>query len=317
MTPNTALLVTTSYDDAATLVETQVKKAGMETFRLNTDRFPTEVKINFNPLGEITFSCDQQTITDSQIYSVWYRRHATPTWPENIEPGHREFCERECRAFLSGVLSSLTTERWLSAPTAIHKAEQKPYQLAIAKQVGFQIPETFITNDPTKVWAFAENRYLIAKAVRSGYIATPEGNQAIFTSEVGPQDLQNLDGLSLSPVIFQEKIRKQSDIRITVIGSESFAAEILSQENPSSETDWRATDDPELKHRIHRLPDKIESYCQEIVARLGIQYGAIDLALTPEGNYVFFEVNPNGQWLWLERQLDFPIAERIARWLTN
>ena len=317
MTPNTVLLVTTSYDDAATLVETQVEKAGMETFRLNTDRFPTEVKVSFNPQGEITFSYDQKTVADSQIYSVRYRRHATPTWPEQIEAGPREFCERECRAFLNGVLSSLTTERWLSSPTAIHKAEQKPYQLTIAEQVGFRIPDTIITNDPNQVSAFAESRDLIAKAVRSGYIATPEGNQAIFTSEVDPQDLQHLDRLALGPIIFQEKIRKQSDIRVTVIGSEAFAAEILSQENPSSETDWRATDDPDLKHRIHRLPDQIESYCQEIVARLGIQYGAIDLALTPEGSYVFFEVNPNGQWLWLERQLDFPIAERIARWLTN
>lgn len=317
MTPNTVLLVTTSYDDAAALVETEIKKAGMEAFRLNTDRFPTEAKVSFSPHGEVVFSYDQKTVADSQIYSVWYRRHATPTWPAQIEAGHREFCERECRAFLSGVLSSLTTERWLSAPTAIHKAEQKPYQLAIAQKVGFQIPETLVTNDPSKVPAFAENRNLIAKAVRSGYIATSEGNQAIFTSEVDRLDLQNLDGLALAPVIFQEKITKQSDIRVTMIGSEAFAAEILSQENPSSETDWRATDDPDLKHRIHRLPDKIDASCKEILARLGLQYGAIDLALTPEGNYVFFEVNPNGQWLWLERQLDFPIAERIARWLTN
>ena len=60
--------------------------------------------------------------------------------------------------------------------------------------------------------------------------------------------------MALAPVTFQENVEKSSDIRVTVVGDEVFAAEILSQGRESSKVDWRATDDPDLEHRMHELP---------------------------------------------------------------
>ena len=317
MTADTVLLVTASYDTAPEYVGPALERRGVPFFRLDTDRFPSEVRGCFNPHGDIVFSDGERRISGKDIKSVWYRRNVAPNLPENLHSGTRAFCERETRAFLEGVLFALPTQRWLSPPQAIWYAEHKPYQLAVAARLGFVLPNTVVTNDQGAAWDFAQGRCLVGKAVNSGYIAGPEGNQAIFTSALDAGDLEDLGGLALAPVTFQEKVEKSSDIRVTVVGDEVFAAEILSQGRESSRVDWRATDDPNLEHRIHDLPPTLAHRCRRLVSHLGLSFGAIDFALDSSGKYVFFEINPNGEWLWLEDRLGFPISDSIATWLSE
>ena len=316
MTADTVLLVTASYDAAPEYVGVALKRCGVPFFRLDTDRFPSEVRASFDPQGDITISDGERSISGKDVKSVWYRRNVAPNLPEGLDPGTREFCERETRAFLEGTLAALPTQRWLSSPQAIWHAEHKPYQLAVAAQLGFTLPHTIVTNDQKAAWDFAQGRQLVVKAVNSGYITGSEGNQAIFTSALDTGDLEDLSGLALAPVTFQEEVEKSSDIRVTVVGDEVFAAEILSQGRESSKVDWRATDDPNLKHRTHDLPKTLAHCCRRLVSHLGLSFGAIDFALKPGGIYVFFEINPNGEWLWLEDRLGLPISDRIAAWLS-
>ncbi|MCG3776438.1 MAG: hypothetical protein JW395_3297 [Nitrospira sp.] len=187
----------------------------------------------------------------------------------------------------------------------------------MAARLGFRVPPTIISNQPSRVREFANGRQVVAKAVSSGYVQAPEGNRAIFTSVVPDTDFEDLDGLRLAPVIFQELIPKSRDIRVTVVGQQVFAAEILSQERASSRIDWRATDDPNLEHRPHVLPESVGAACIYLVRELGLRFGAIDLALTTAGDYVFFEINPNGEWAWIEDQCGYPIAHTIALFLAK
>ena len=316
MTAETVLIVTASYDEAPKYVADKLDQLEVPYFRLDTDRFPREIDISFSPSQGVTISDGGRTVSGDEIKSVWYRRNVAPYLQDDLDSHVREFCTRESREFLDGVLSSLSTRRWLSDPSAIRKAERKLYQLTVAHQLGFTVPDTTVTNEQRSARQFAQGRHLIAKAISSGYVTRPSGNWAIFTSAVAPEDLGDLDGLSLAPVTFQEMVEKKSDIRVTVVGGEVFAAEILSQDDMSSRVDWRATEDPDIGHRAHQLPQNVVDLCQRLVKQLGLGFGAIDLALTPEGNYVFFEINPNGEWLWLEDRLGFPISDRIAQWLS-
>ncbi len=315
MRPDTVLVVTASYDIAAGYVLEVLRERGSPAFRLNTDEFPSKIKASFVPPSSIRLADGEAILAAESVKSVWYRRHVMPMLPSGVAPGIKDFCEREVDAFLGGVLATLPTDRWMSSPHAIVRAERKPYQLAVASRLGFEIPHTLITNDPFSVADLAGHRQLIAKAISSGYVASPKGNRAIFTSALCPEDLEELEGLALAPVLFQELIDKTSDIRVTVVADEVFAAEILSQESSSSRVDWRATKNPHLPHRVHDLPLSISELCVELVDYLGLVFGAIDLALRADGTYVFFEINPNGEWLWLEDQLGFPISTRIAQWL--
>ena len=316
MTDSSVLIVTASYDEAPVYVERALEFRGTPFFRLDTDRFPSEINASFDPYGGIVFSDGVRSISAKDIKSVWYRRNVPPVLPEALERGTRDFCERETRAFLEGTLLALPTRQWLSFPQSIWCAEHKPYQLAVAAQLGFTIPPTLITNDQKGIPEFVQGRSLVGKAVHSGFLAGSNGNKAIFTSALSTDDFADLSGLTLAPVTFQEKVEKLSDIRVTVIGTEVFAAEILSQAEESSKVDWRATEDPNLEHRRHELPLDVAHACRSLISRLGLNFGAIDLALTGDGDYVFFEINPNGEWLWLEDLLSFPISDRIAEWLS-
>lgn len=315
MIADTVLLITASYDEAAKHVTDHLEKFGVRYFRLDTDRFPTEVKAAFDPYDGLILSDGKDNLHSSQVKSIWYRRNVAPILPDYLDEYEREFCIRECKAFLEGALASIPTNRWLSNPSKIWRAERKIYQLAVARDIGFSIPPTAVTNDETVTRHFVKSKETVAKAVSSGYIDGPTGYSAMFTTTLTPSDLVNLNGLDLAPVTFQEKVQKISDIRVTVIGRDVFAAEILSQSHESSETDWRATEDPEIEHIPYKLPNQLKSQCLELTRRLGLGFGAIDLALTPDEQYRFFEINPNGEWLWLEYQLGFPIAEKIASWL--
>ena len=317
MSTDTVLIVTTSYDDAPEYVGSALESYGVPYFRLDTDRFPTEIRATFDPQGELTICDGAKRIKGSAVKSVWYRRSTVPNLPDGLTPGVREFCERETRAFLEGVLPTLPARRWMSPIQAIWRAERKPYQLHAASQLGFQLPPTLVTNEVLEVQHFAVTRQLIAKAVSAGYVKSPNGNQAIFTTAIADSDLEDLRGLVLAPVTFQELVEKSADIRVTVVAGKVYAAEILSQSRDSSRVDWRATDDPHIAHKPHDLPFELEDLCRSLLEHLGLTFGAIDLALTPDGNYVFFEINPSGEWLWIEDQLGFPISTSIASWLSE
>jgi glutathione synthase/RimK-type ligase-like ATP-grasp enzyme len=118
-------------------------------------------------------------------------------------------------------------------------------------------------------------------------------------------------------VIFQQYVPKRVELRVTVVGRRVFAAEIDSQASRSTRHDWRHYDDPNVQYRIHTLPPEMARACVRLVEALGLSFGAIDLIQTPEGKYVFLEINPNGQWGWIEDLTGLPISDAIADWLAG
>ena len=83
------------------------------------------------------------------------------------------------------------------------------------------------------------------------------------------------------------------------------------------ELEWRFSNWDNDHIFVHTLPSDIAQKCRRLTSELGIDFGAIDMALTNEDSYTFFEINPNGEWLWIQQQLGFPIAESISEWLTT
>ena len=129
-------------------------------------------------------------------------------------------------------------------------------------------------------------------------------------------DLANDDALAVAPVIYQRHLEKRCDIRVTIVGESIYAAVIQSQEAKSAKVDWRLAD-VELAHEVHVLPEKMARACRRLMKALNLNFGAVDLVLTPKDEYYFLEINPNGQWLWLEDKLLFPISDRIVEWLVK
>lgn len=309
-------MVSASYDEAPSYVLPRIQERGWRAFRLDTDRFPTDVRLSLCEDGTFELTDRGRFLSSRAIRSVWYRRHVQPEFPPGTEPRFTEFGTREARAHLTGALLGLGDVKWMSHPAALWAAEKKPYQMHVADSLGFTLPVTRVTNDPEVAQELGAARTLVAKAVSSGYITSGSGYDAIFTSAVRDSDLQDLEGLSLAPVTFQEWIRKRSDIRVTVVGDDVFATEILSQGRESSRIDWRATDTADLPHRRFELPPPEAQRCADLVSRLGLTFGAIDLVLDEDGALKFLEVNPNGEWMWIEDLVGYPVSDSIAGFLT-
>ena len=204
--------------------------------------------------------------------------------------------------------------RQMNSVLATERAKSKYLQLKVAKARGVTIPRTYIGNDIDKICEFVEDcsEGAIAKSL-TWYVGADA--RLSFTHRISERDLRKAPAsVGYSPLIYQELIPKKYELRITCVGSRLFAAKIHSQERRKSKTDWRR-DQFALRYEKTALPAELERGILRIQAGLGLAFGAYDFVLTPEDEYVFLEVNPSGNWLWLENQLHLPISKEIANWL--
>jgi glutathione synthase/RimK-type ligase-like ATP-grasp enzyme len=197
----------------------------------------------------------------------------------------------------------------------LRRAEAKLRQLQLAQRLGLRVPDTLITNDVDEALAFISAREgdVIAKAP-SVVLARALLDKAVlaYTRTIKPRDLAAIGAITHVPVMLQSRIGKRLELRVTVVGERVFAAEIHSQTTRRTRDDWRQYDHAHTPMRAHALPVLVADQCRALVRELGLRYGAIDLILTPEGDYVFLEINPNGQWTWIEDAVGLSITSALC-----
>jgi glutathione synthase/RimK-type ligase-like ATP-grasp enzyme len=161
------------------------------------------------------------------------------------------------------------------------------------------------------------NGNIVSKVTGFGFSRLVDRDFSRYTEAVSKRHMGYAASLQYCPVIFQAYVAKQFELRVTVVGKQVFAAEIHSQLTNHTRYDWRRYDLSRTPHLRHELPPGIQQKCVELVERLELSYGAIDMVLTPEGQYVFLEINPNGQYLWIEEQTGLPISAALCDLLMN
>ena len=199
-------------------------------------------------------------------------------------------------------------------PQVIQRADQKAEQLVLAEQLGFVVPPTLITNSPREALDFL-NRHdgrVISKVLNSSAFSAHLPQLARYTEFVERRDLVSLRRVQRCPVVFQAYVPKRVELRVTLVGTRVFAAEIDSQRSRYSRVDWRHNDLNCTPYRPHQLPAEVQDRCLALLRRFGLRYGAIDLIQRPDGEYVFLELNPNGQFSWIESLTGLPISEALA-----
>jgi glutathione synthase/RimK-type ligase-like ATP-grasp enzyme len=321
------LIVSTKVDIATDHVVLKLRDLGASSYRINTEDFPlfasSSIALGSSHPSSWSWASGSKGADLDGVRSVWFRRHRLPVLPREVATQDAEYCLRESEWFLKGALYSKTSSdrpvKWMSHPAKIQMAESKIYQLSVAQSLGLAVPDTLISNDPQRVRGFFKEKRgeVVAKPLRLGYFDYGDRQTGVFTSQVAPDDLAEDAPLGMAPVIYQELLPKLFDIRVTVVGRRVFAAAIDSQSEPTAVLDWRRTDNEDLPHYAHDLPAQVRDACLNYMEMLGLNFGAIDFVLTPRNEYVFLEVNPNGQWVWIEEKLGFPITEAIATWLLD
>ncbi|MBW4569289.1 MAG: MvdD family ATP-grasp ribosomal peptide maturase [Tolypothrix carrinoi HA7290-LM1] len=322
----TVLIITHSQDnESIPLVMQAIAARGEKAFRFDTDRFPTQVQLNvyYGKQKEQQILVDEDKKLDlSEVSAVWYRRIAiAQRIPNTMDSQLRQASVQESRVTVQGAIASIQGFHLDRLPN-IRLADNKQLQLQVARQLGLDIPRTLITNNPQAVKEFSQEceQGMIAKMLSSFAIYDREGQEhVVFTNPVTDADLDNLDGLNLCPMTFQEKVPKALELRITIVGKRVFTAAVDSQKLQLSRYDWRRQGIALLNAwQPYDLPQDIENKLLQLMAYFNLNYGAIDIILTPDGRHIFLEINPVGEFFWLEHCPGFPISQAIAEvLLTN
>lgn len=307
------LIVSTPRDEHAQAVQIELAKLGARSQLLDISEFPRSLALSMDYSGadhHFIFGCDESGLNLAGCGAIWWRRPQPPQVSSQVtQPTYQAFALNESAEALQGLWYALDAF-WVNDPRRDHVAQRKAYQLRVAQDVGLTIPETVITNCVRAAADFIGrrgHRRVIYKSFSAFEDAWRE------TRLLGIEELRLLGNVQYSPVIFQEYIEASVDLRVTIVGEEIFAAAIHSQET-SYKVDFRM-DIANARIEATRLPADVEARLLELMRRLGLVYGAIDMRLTPDGRCVFLEINPAGQWLFVEQYSGQPITATLARCL--
>lgn len=260
-------------------------------------------------------------IADEKLDVVWYRRPMAPVLPAEMHPGDREVAMRECQSFVRGFWHLVAPGAvWINPLRGRERAHSKILQLSEALKLGMKIPPTLCSNDPDEIRRFLDKYpgQAIYKSFLPSQWAMKENQVAlVFTTEVTPDDLPYDHMLRLSPGIFQRKVEKAYELRVTYMGDYAVAARMDSQENPETVLDWRHAS-TDVRITPTTLPEEVDHACRRLMKELGIVFGCFDFIVTPENEYIFLEVNEMGQFLWVEEvNPDIPLLEDFCNFLIH
>ncbi len=243
-----------------------------------------------------------------------YRHLQLPDGTGVEDPQAREMARSERRATLEGALLAIDAH-WLNHPNANRLARHKPLQLAHALRLGMSVPETFIGDDPAEIRSSFRrwDGEMIAK-LAGGQIAAedPAQQYAVYTTPLSLEDLKDDAPLAVCPAIYQRKVHKAFDLRVTIVGEHVFGCKIDSQAREDTLVDWRRAGVGALALSKHPVDAETAGRCIGLMRRFGLGFAAFDFAVTPEGELVFLELNATGRWLWVQEATGMPIAAAIA-----
>ena len=241
--------------------------------------------------------------------AVWWRRPQLPQLGAVTDDAARGFVHGEWHEAVHGLYRLLDCP-WMNAPDRNDAGSRKPLQLQVASRLGLRVPQTLMTSDSAEARRFAD-RLGLGNVVYKIFSATHQVWRE--TRRLTEGDLPMLDSLRLAPVIFQELVPAVADLRVTIVGDDVFAMAIDSR-GTSYDVDFRVGL-AQARTSAVLLPGDVETALRALMVELGLAYGAIDLRLTPEGEYVFLEINPAGEFLFSEHGSGHPITDAVAGWL--
>ena len=316
-----SVLIITKSDDNPCVenVTTHLTDRGIPVFRFDTDRFPGEVLLTerHGDSGEdfrLEDPAQDATLDFADISAVWYRRQSVGArLPADIDPKLRRPALQEAQVTIQGLLTAIAAFR-LDPFENVKLASHKALQLRVARESGLAIPRTLTTNDPAAVrsfWAECDGQ-MVTKMLSSFAVYDKEGReQVVFTNRMDQEDIDDLKGLDLCPMTFQEELVKEVELRATVVGGQVFCAAVDSAALKGAEVDWRRRGQ-ELcaAWKPYELPAEVSAGLLRLTRHFGLHYGAADFIVCPDGRHVFLEINPGGEFFWLDEIL--PLSSSLA-----
>lgn len=306
------LIVTSTHDLHALIIQREILARGQPCALFETDAIAATQSVSWRfaagrPTVRIGCGADKE-IDLADVTAIWWRRpQPTQRTDSAAAPApYRELIDTQCRAALTGMFSDRFHGRWVSSPDATSRASDKLLQLSVAARHSLRVPRTVVTQrkqDVLDLYEAADGRIIVKSVVG---VREP----MLFTRFVEDPGAIDAAAYAACPAMYQEYIPGCRHIRLNCFGARSYAAAI-----DSDALDWRA--DLSVPVVAWDVPAALHARIRAVLDELGLAMGVVDLKQTPDGEFVWLEVNPQGQFLFLEPLTGLPLTRYFADYLID
>lgn len=307
------MIVAVSVKDdlhALAIRDAAIRRGYREFHILECDRISGRRSLSWSSHGDspsTLLASDGASIPLEEVSVLWWRRvRANQQASACAANDHqRRLINNDCRGALGGILEAAYRGQWVSPPEATDRAADKLYQLAVAREVGFRVPRTLVTQSREDVIEFTQRvgRTIVKPVVGAS-------GPLMFTQYIDDPASIPEGSFATCPAVYQEYVPGQHHIRLNCFGERMYAALI-----ETGSLDWR----PDLNVPISRwsIPADVAQQVTAVLQKLGLRMGIVDIKLTPGGEPVWLEVNPQGQFLFLQPLLGEPLADHFLDFLLS
>ena len=301
--PNRVAILTVEEDlHAYAIRQNLADRHGIPCDIIETDRLADSGGLEWSPTAEfapVLAALGGHRVDVRDLGLIWWRRPSGISWKAPHRPqmpagvsneAAIDIITNDCRTTLAGLLFNEFRGAWVSHPNASRHAENKLIQLRAAHAAGLRYPRTLVSQNPDSIRTFcaALENQVVVKTVSGTYLAP------LTPGRVDDGVLASDAAMRLSPAIYQEIIPGTRHLRVHMFG-DAFHAALIRCEH----LDWRFhLEDSQVEP--YRLPLRLRNRLAETMRLLNLNMGVMDLKLTPEGEPVWLEVNPQGQFLFIE-----------------
>lgn len=298
------VLIITSTIDCTVDYITQKYNGSVDFYRFDVDKF-SDYEISIGGENQWKISCIHWSLVKGDIYSIYYRKPRIPDLSE-FEKEYQYMIAKDMISTVNGLVDDFEG-KVLSKPYLLRKTENKVFQLLYAKKNNLVIPESYIGNSDKCAREFLNDKSII-KPLTTGKVVLEDKTEIYQTNYF----TELSEDITMMPVYIQKYQNKKYEVRMTYINGSFFTVRIESEDK----LDWRKNYGG-LKYTVIECPKQIADYCVKMLEDFKLEYGAFDFIVDEDERWIFLEVNPNGQWQWLEQILEIPISRRIVDYLID
>lgn len=316
MKAGTVLIVTNSQDATSDYLQQKLVSRGLAVLRYNTDTDLPTTEFLYSSVSGPIMSWGSCGLRAEDVGAVVFRRPKPFQPTPELDEFHGKHIVNEWAEVWEGFLAHIALDAWINHPTRNFAASHKIDQLSKARGYGLNTPETIVTNVTSKAVEFFKShpRGVIVKPLASGYIerSRPEDDTVIYTSHLTEDQLPLLEKLRPCPVLIQERIDKRLDVRATILDKQmSVVALEANDDRGMQRLDIRRNNMKDVRYRSIEMPEMVKEAILALLRMYELRFAAVDFAVADD-TWTFFEINPNGQWAWLDIEAGANVADMFA-----
>lgn len=304
--------------------------------KITAEKLSSYLKPYYSLENGYNYSLSNNNSTDifgflGSYHSIWYRRpnmnlKNIQVWLDENSAQSQPLTEKikinkknELKNLYEFILSEIICEKQLGG---LDNSMNKLKVLALAKKVGIVIPETMIVSNKTVLENFKDRfeNGIITKSIYEAIHCIDDNGGNIHLSYTLKLEDTHLERVpdSFSPSLIQENLDKEYEIRAFYINKDFYAMAIFSQNNQKTKTDFREYDYKNPNRTVpFKLPAALKNKLTRLMGLLDLNCGSIDLVKTKNGDIVFLEINPVGQFGMVSAPCNYNLEFQIFKHLTN